>query len=228
MRIFFCSRFWVCLTLVGRTLVNQPFIRLSAGGVLENRGTLFVLLTTLLFRVYSLLCDNKGKTLRIRALGLVLVIFFCVDSPLWFFVFFELALVPIGFVIISYGLNPERLVSFFYLIVYTSLGSFPLLINILAQERGRGENRFFFFQFTNYRKQEFTLFYSVCLFFWIFAFLVKSPLYGVHLWLPKAHVEAPTVGRMALAAILLKMGTFGLLRFRGVLERAKFKVFLFS
>lgn len=42
------------------------------------------------------------------------------------------------------------------------------------------------------------------------AFMVKSPIYGVHLWLPKAHVEAPVVGRMALAGILLKLGSFGL------------------
>nr|QQQ88732.1 NADH dehydrogenase subunit 4 [Hyalella sp. 2015-x] len=133
-----------------------------------------------------------------------LTLTFTVSNLAMFYLLFETSLIPILIIIMGWGYQPERLQAGIYLLFYTIFGSLPLLIIILHYLKVSGAG--YMFCTTSCLTGVMS---SFCLFF---AFLVKFPMYGVHLWLLKAHVEAPVAGSMILAGVLLKLGGFGMIR----------------
>jgi len=142
----------------------------------------------------SLLINNW----LVQRLGIALLLFFSRYQIWWLFLWFELSLLPIVFIILGYGNHRVRIPAALYLIIYTTVFSLPTIGILLTLDIS-----YSFLIRDNYIR-------LLSIWILLLSFLVKLPVFGLHLWLPRAHVESPTIGICILAGVLLKTGRFGI------------------
>nr|YP_010272337.1 NADH dehydrogenase subunit 4 [Scaphoideus maculatus]UKE80308.1 NADH dehydrogenase subunit 4 [Scaphoideus maculatus] len=148
---------------------------------------------------------NMGFYVLINlSLSFFLLIIFSSLNFLYMYISFEFVLVPLVILVLGWGYQPERLMAGLYLFFYTVLVSLPLLILIVQVYYSSGS---MFFDYLSYNSK-----FILIHFILVFVFMVKLPMFLVHFWLPKAHVQAPVSGSMILAGLMLKIGGYGLIR----------------
>uniref|UniRef100_UPI0030E0E8DB NADH dehydrogenase subunit 4 n=1 Tax=Austruca sindensis TaxID=1316774 RepID=UPI0030E0E8DB len=150
---------------------------------------------------------------------LSLMITFSSLNYLLFYISFEMSLIPTLILILGWGYQPERIQAGIYMLFYTLTLSLPLLGSLLYLSYSECSLVILLskpFLYTSYS-------YMIWYFSSVMAFMVKLPMYMFHLWLPKAHVEAPVAGSMILAGVLLKLGGYGLIRVLVLFQKISMK-----
>jgi proton-translocating NADH-quinone oxidoreductase chain M len=192
-----------------------PVLNLNITLGIDGISLFFLLLTTLLIPLCILISWNtinsnlKGYLISFLIIEFLLIGVFCVLDLLMFYIFFESILIPMFLIVGIWGSRERKMLASYYFFLYTLLGSVVMLLSILYIYNQVGTTDYeilLTFVFSDFEQK-------ILWFTFFLAFAAKVPMVPVHLWLPEAHVEAPTAGSVILAGVLLKLGTYGFIRF---------------
>jgi len=192
-----------------------PILSINFPLGIDGISLFFVILTTMLIPLCllasweSVQADLKKYFMAFLIMEFFLIGVFCILDLLLFYIFFESVLIPMYLIVGVWGSRERKIRAAYFFFLYTLLGSVLMLLSILYIYYQVGTTDYevllsFIFSPTEQKIIWLSFFMS---------FATKVPMVPVHLWLPEAHVEAPTAGSVILAGVLLKLGTYGFIRF---------------
>jgi len=211
--ILFSFSLFIFLTLDGNSTEFQySFYFLDYKFGLDNISIWFILLTTFLQPICILInWNNNNKVIYIYLfiIELLLIILFLTLNLLCFYILFESILIPMFFYIGQFGPRYRKIEAAFKFFIYTYIGSLFMFLGLVYINYTKGTLDIELLYVTEFSRNE-----QILLWLSFFgSFSVKIPIVPFHIWLPEAHVEAPTAGSVLLAGILLKLGIYGFIRY---------------
>ena len=201
---FFKPFYFFIFLIIFRLLILNNFSWIGLFLVLDSFNFILLIFISLFILGIILMREKiNNLVLLSEILIIICILFFIPSNIIILYIFFEMSIFPILVIILGFGSQIEKINSSYYLLFYAAFCSFPFL--------------FIYFN-TNFLLV--FRYYDVLLSWEVFfilslRFIIKFPIYFLHLWLPKAHVEAPTTASILLAGLLLKLGTAGFFRILG-------------
>lgn len=171
--------------------------------------TLIGLTTIISPIIYIMKIENKEKR-KIEIIQIIIIMILLTNDLFKFFIFYELLLIPLYLYIIGFGSKYMKIEAGYRLIIYTILGSLLLLISVIIIYILYGSLNIEYISLISNNKNNIDIFLWFIL---MLSFIIKFPIFPFHIWLPIVHVESPTIGSVILAAIILKLAYYGLIRF---------------